>query len=207
MRGVVALILGIGLAANGSMMLAVPSAWYAIMPGVAATGPFNPHFIRDIGVAYSSAGRRWSGLRWTGLPSRPRSPLRRSSRCTPSRICGTPPPAASTRISCSSTSPRYFCRRFWRSGSRWRQAAGQLKDKGSTMIKWFLRRWIDKFERTWNYDASYLREVLDADPRALIAFGKVSGIGSYRKGVPPAAYCAAGIVGTMTEDCGPAPSS
>jgi hypothetical protein len=32
------------------------------------------------------------------------------------------------------------------------------------MIKWFLRRWIDKFERTWNYDASYLREVLDADP-------------------------------------------
>ena len=28
MRGVVALILGIGLAANGSMMLAVPSAWY-----------------------------------------------------------------------------------------------------------------------------------------------------------------------------------
>ena len=47
------------------------------------------------------------------------------------------------------------------------------------MIRWFLRRWIDKFERT-NYDASYLREVLDADPRALMAFGKVSGIGSYR---------------------------
>ena len=71
------------------------------------------------------------------------------------------------------------------------------------MIRWFLRRWIDKFERTWNYDASYLREVLDADPRALMAFGKVRGIGSYRKGVPPAAYCAAGIVGTMAEDCGP----
>jgi len=71
------------------------------------------------------------------------------------------------------------------------------------MIRWFLRRWIDKFERTWNYDASYLREVLDADPRALMAFSKVTGIGSYRKDVPPAAYCAAGIVGTMAEDCGP----
>jgi len=71
------------------------------------------------------------------------------------------------------------------------------------MIRWFLRRWIDKFERTWNYDASYLRDVLDADPRALMAFGKVTGIGSYRKDVPPAAYCAAGIVGTMAEDCGP----
>jgi len=71
------------------------------------------------------------------------------------------------------------------------------------MIKWILRRWIDKFERTWSYDASYLRDVLDADPRALLAFSKVTGIGSYRKDVPLAVYCAAGIVGAMSEDCGP----
>jgi hypothetical protein len=71
------------------------------------------------------------------------------------------------------------------------------------MIKWFLRRWIDKFERTWGYDASYLRDVLDADPRALLAFSKVTGIGTYHKGVPLPAYCAAGIVGVMSEDCGP----
>jgi hypothetical protein len=71
------------------------------------------------------------------------------------------------------------------------------------MITWFLRRWIAKFERTWNYDAGYLREVLDADPRALMAFGKAAAISNYRKDVPPAAYCAAGIVGTMAEDCGP----
>jgi len=71
------------------------------------------------------------------------------------------------------------------------------------MIRWFLQRWIAKFERTWHYDASYLRDVLDADPRALMAFGKVAAIGNYHKDVPPAAYCAAGIVGTMSEDCGP----
>jgi hypothetical protein len=71
------------------------------------------------------------------------------------------------------------------------------------MMKWLLSRWISKFERKWNYDASYLRDVLDADPRALTAFGKVAALSSYRKDVPPAAYCAAGIVGTMTEDCGP----
>ena len=40
------------------------------------------------------------------------------------------------------------------------------------MIKWLLSRWIGKFERTWNYDASYLRDVLDADPRALMASAK-----------------------------------
>jgi hypothetical protein len=71
------------------------------------------------------------------------------------------------------------------------------------MIKWFLRRWIDKIEHTWSYDASYLRDVLDADPRALVAFSKVTGIGTYRKDVPLAAYCAAGIVSVMSEDCGP----
>jgi hypothetical protein len=71
------------------------------------------------------------------------------------------------------------------------------------MIKWFLRRRIDRFERTWSYDAGYLRDILDADPRALHAFSKVTGIGSYRKDVPLAVHCAAGIVGAMAEDCGP----
>ena len=71
------------------------------------------------------------------------------------------------------------------------------------MIKWLLRWRIARFERTWNYDASYLREVLDADPRALFIFGKVTGLGAYRKDVPLAAYSAAGIVTVMAEDCGP----
>jgi hypothetical protein len=71
------------------------------------------------------------------------------------------------------------------------------------MLKWFLSRWISKFERTWNYDASYLRDVLDADPRALMAFSKAAALSNYRKEIPPAAYCAAGLAGTMAEDCGP----
>jgi len=71
------------------------------------------------------------------------------------------------------------------------------------MIKWFLQRWINKFERTWNYDASYLRELLEADPRAMMAFSKVIGMGAYRKDVPLEASYAAAILGTMAEDCGP----
>ena len=59
------------------------------------------------------------------------------------------------------------------------------------MLKWFLSRWIRKFERTWNYDASYLRDVLDADPRAMMAFSKAAAFSNYRKDMPPAAYCAA----------------
>ena len=71
------------------------------------------------------------------------------------------------------------------------------------MLKWLMKRWIDKFERTWNYDAGYMRDMLAADPRAVLTVGKIGAISKYRKDVPPAAYWAAGIVGTMAEDCGP----
>jgi hypothetical protein len=56
MRNVLAWVLGTGLAINGIAMLAAPAGWYAAIPGVAETGPFNPHFVRDIGVAYLAAG-------------------------------------------------------------------------------------------------------------------------------------------------------
>ena len=71
------------------------------------------------------------------------------------------------------------------------------------MLRWFLQRQIGAFERTWNYDASYMHEVIDVDPRAMLAFGKLQAISSYRKGVPPAAYFATGIAAVMAEDCGP----
>jgi hypothetical protein len=70
------------------------------------------------------------------------------------------------------------------------------------MIRWFLRRQIAAFERTWNYNADY-REVIDADPRAFLTFSKVIGIGNYRKDVPIAPHYAAKIVAAMAEDCGP----
>lgn len=71
------------------------------------------------------------------------------------------------------------------------------------MMKWLMRRQIAAFDKAWNYDSSYAREILDADPRALLAFGKVMGMSAYRKDVPPAAYYAAKIVAVMSEDCGP----
>ncbi|MEW6437298.1 MAG: hypothetical protein AB1508_09020 [Pseudomonadota bacterium] len=53
---VLAWVLGLGLIINGLAMLGLPASWYAAVPGVAMTGPFNPHFVRDIGVAYVVAG-------------------------------------------------------------------------------------------------------------------------------------------------------
>lgn len=48
-----ALILWGGLwLGNAFWMLADPAGWYAGIDGVANTGPYNPHFVRDIGMAY-----------------------------------------------------------------------------------------------------------------------------------------------------------
>jgi uncharacterized protein YjeT (DUF2065 family) len=41
---------GLFLFANGLFMLVAPSAWYHLVPGVTQTGPFNQHFVRDIGL-------------------------------------------------------------------------------------------------------------------------------------------------------------
>lgn len=71
------------------------------------------------------------------------------------------------------------------------------------MLRWFLRSQIAHFEQTWNYDARYMHDLIDTDPRALLAFSKLQAISGYRKDVPPAAYFAAGIVAVMAEDCGP----
>jgi hypothetical protein len=42
--------------ANGVYMLIDPDAWYYAVPGVTTTGPFNQHFIRDIGLIFLMLG-------------------------------------------------------------------------------------------------------------------------------------------------------
>ncbi len=70
------------------------------------------------------------------------------------------------------------------------------------MLKALLSRQIGAFERTWNYDASYMRELLEVSPASLFKFFLVASLG-HGKHAPPEAQAAAGIVGTLAEDCGP----
>lgn len=44
------------LGGNGLAMLFAGAWWYGVVPGVTATGPYNPHFVRDIGAAYLVCG-------------------------------------------------------------------------------------------------------------------------------------------------------
>jgi hypothetical protein len=70
------------------------------------------------------------------------------------------------------------------------------------MLKTFLSRWLDKFETTFNYDASYMRHVLRVSPASLFKFSLGSQAAD-KKAAPMEALFAAGAVGTLSEDCGP----
>ncbi len=51
-----ALLLGFVMLANGSWQLAAPEGWYWAIPGVPDRGPFNQHFVRDLGIIYAMTG-------------------------------------------------------------------------------------------------------------------------------------------------------
>lgn len=51
-----AVALGGAAIANGMYMLVAPESWYVAVPGVTTTGPFNQHFVRDIGLVFLFIG-------------------------------------------------------------------------------------------------------------------------------------------------------
>jgi uncharacterized protein YjeT (DUF2065 family) len=53
---VTAVLLGLLALANGTFMLVAPADWYVAIPGVTTTGPFNQHFLRDIGLIFLLVG-------------------------------------------------------------------------------------------------------------------------------------------------------
>lgn len=54
---------------NALLMWADGRRWYDSVPGVVFTGPYNPHFVQDIGAAFFAAGlgliaRTWRVRYW-----------------------------------------------------------------------------------------------------------------------------------------------
>jgi hypothetical protein len=71
------------------------------------------------------------------------------------------------------------------------------------MLRWLFRRTVSAFERQWDYDASYLREIIDASPHAAWRFFTAARLASYSRDIPVEALVAAGITAVRSEDCGP----
>ncbi len=53
---VMAVVLGLAALGNGVFMTLAPETWYWLVPGVPDRGPFNQHFLRDIGMIYLLIG-------------------------------------------------------------------------------------------------------------------------------------------------------
>lgn len=71
------------------------------------------------------------------------------------------------------------------------------------MIKALLRAAVANFERKWDYPSDYMRELIDIDPGAALAFARASGIARRNRGAPPALFHAAKLTTALHEDCGP----
>ena len=72
------------------------------------------------------------------------------------------------------------------------------------MLKWFTHRYINKMERHYGYDATYLHEMLDASFPGFRRYMKMQmAPGKWSGGAPRNALFAAGIAGALVEDCGP----
>jgi hypothetical protein len=97
--GLLAAILG----ANGVAMLFAGLWWYGVVPGVTATGPYNPHFVRDIGAAYlvAAGGLGWFAIRprdgWPALAAAAAFLTLHAAIHVFDAVCGTRPMADATR--------------------------------------------------------------------------------------------------------------
>lgn len=63
-KRILAASVGVLSAGNGLMMLVAGERWYEQTPGVTDTGPYNPHFVADIGAAYAVAGLALAARAW-----------------------------------------------------------------------------------------------------------------------------------------------
>jgi hypothetical protein len=61
---------------------------------------------------------------------------------------------------------------------------------------------IRPFERAFDYDAGYMRDLLAVSPLTFLKFSMVTGLVP-RRDAPVEALAAAGVVATLREDCGP----
>src|SRR5262245_49835895 len=64
MRRSIAAILAIFNVANGLVMLFAGSLWWAHVASARDTGPFNPHFVQDVGAAFLVSGLALGARAW-----------------------------------------------------------------------------------------------------------------------------------------------
>ena len=208
------LALGLGLSANGLFMLASPARWFASLPGVEVTGPFNPHFVRDVGAAYLVAGL---GLGWLAFTRKTAWPAALAGGAflglhalvhVADALAGRAPwghlaldaplvggPAALAVLLAWPPGPHAHAPA--------RAPALHTSTRGRGLFARLVAPMLTRFERRWGYDASYLRELAETSPSGFVRFSLATSLGGERGGVPLDAWYAVKLAALRLEDCGP----
>ncbi|MGZ3533226.1 MAG: hypothetical protein ACXVAR_17285 [Vulcanimicrobiaceae bacterium] len=72
------------------------------------------------------------------------------------------------------------------------------------VLKWFVKKQLEAFERRWNYDTGYVREIVDeAGVDAVMPMQGLQKLSGYRGGVPLSALYGASLTAAKHADCGP----
>lgn len=71
------------------------------------------------------------------------------------------------------------------------------------MLKRIGQHWLRRFSRRYEYDTTYMEELLDCSSKVFLKFSAVHLLSSHRHGIPLAPWSAARIRAAMHEDCGP----
>ena len=71
------------------------------------------------------------------------------------------------------------------------------------MIRWFVNRQMKAFERSFDYDLSYAREIFESSRRAFWHLSRITAVAGFREDVSRDAWYAAKLAATLSEDCGP----
>lgn len=197
MKRRIAGLLGALSTSNGLFMLLAPSEWYGAIPGVVETGPFNPHFVLDIGIAFTVSGLGllafwWRAEAWLAAVTGAAFLVGHAVLHLVGIVAGhaaTPGldlalvilPALVTAVVVLPVGPGFPL----------------------PTPSWLARRFVAAFERRYRYDATYLRTMLDTSPAAFSKLARLLPASRHRESAPAEAWYAAKIVASLTEDCGP----
>lgn len=71
------------------------------------------------------------------------------------------------------------------------------------MMKWILHRMVRSFEKSANYDAGYMHDVIDISADAGWRMNALPLMSQYRGDAPAALWLGAGLASVLEGDCGP----
>lgn len=72
------------------------------------------------------------------------------------------------------------------------------------MLTWFVKKALADFQKRWNYDTGYARDIVDkAGVGAVMPMNALQKLAGYRCDVPSDVYAVATLVAGKAADCGP----